>query len=383
MRFSKLAKVASLALAFGLVATTPAYAVNLEGSGASFPEFLINGCKAGFNAETGHTYTYGSGGSGTGRSNSDKEIGDFWMTDAPHVGATRRSSIIHIPVVMAPIGVLHNLPGSKTLQLSAPTIAGIFSGQITMWNDPKIVADNNRTANVVKYRKNADGSLKKNAKGDLEVLSSRPVKRNYVLPNKKIQVIYRLDSSGTTENFTDYLNKSAPDVWTSPKKAVFSTSFTAGELTRPANIGRMVAGDKSAGVALLAGRTPYSITYVEPSFAKANNLKVAEIINNVGSAVVADATGVSAFMAEATQDPNGYITFDFATKAPGAYPLGITSYLLADTASKDKTKAAAIAQLAKFWMSPACAQTVGEKFGFAVIDGEFLKKSLAQVAKIG
>jgi phosphate transport system substrate-binding protein len=383
MRISKLAKVASLALAFGLVATTPAYAVNLEGSGASFPEFLINGCKAGFNAATGHTYTYAGGGSGTGRSNSDKEIGDFWMTDAPHVGSSRRSSIIHIPVVMAPIGVLHNVPGSKPLQLSAATIAGIFSGAITMWNDPKIVADNNRTISVVKYRKNADGSLKKNAKGDLEVLSNRQVKRNYVLPNKKINVIYRLDSSGTTENFTDYLNKTAPTEWPYTKKAVFSQTFTKGELNAPGNIGRIVAGDKSSGVALLAGRTPYSITYAEPSFAKANKLKVAEVINNVGTAVTADATGVSAFMAEAKQDANGFLSFDFATKAPGAYPLGITSYLLADTASKDKTKAAAVAELAKFWMSPKCAQEVGEAFGFAVIDGDFLKKSLAQVAKIG
>jgi phosphate transport system substrate-binding protein len=383
MRFSKLAKVASIAIAFGLVATTPAYAANLEGSGASFPDFLIQGCKKPFNDATGHTYTYNPAGSGTGRSNSDKEIGDFWMTDAPHVGSTRRASLIHIPVVMAPIGILHNVPGSKPLQLSAATIAGIFSGKITMWNDPAIVADNNRTLNVVKYKKNADGSLKKNSKGDLEVQSTKPVKRNYVLPAKKINVIYRLDSSGTTENFTDYLNKTAPTVWTSVKKAVFSQSFTAGELTAPGNIGRIVAADKSAGVSLLAGKTPYSITYVEPSYAKANKLKVAEIINNVGTAVVADAVGVSAFMAEATQDANGYLTFDYATKAPGAYPLGITSYLLADTASKDKTKAAAVAELAKFWMSPKCAKDVAEAFGFAVIDGDFLKKSLAQVAKIG
>jgi phosphate transport system substrate-binding protein len=383
MRVSKLAKVASIALAFGLVATTPAYAANLEGSGASFPQFLIEGCKKGFNEATGHTYTYNPAGSGTGRSNSDRPVGDFWMTDAPHVGSSRRSSIIHIPVVMAPIGVLHNVPGSKPLQLSAATIAGIFSGKITMWNDPAIVADNNRTINVIKYKKNPDGTLKKNAKGDLEVLSSRPVKRNYVLPPKKIQVIYRADSSGTTENFTDYLKQTAPEVWTSVKKAVFKDSFPGGELNLPANLGRMVSADKSAGVALQAGRTPYSITYAEPSFAKANKLKVAEIINNSGAAVVADATGVSAFMAEATQDANGYLTFDFKTKAAGAYPLGITSYMLADTKYADKTKAAAVAELAKFWMSPKCAKDVGEALGFAVIDGDFLKKSLAQVAKIG
>jgi phosphate transport system substrate-binding protein len=383
MRFSKLAKVASIALAFGLVATTPAYAVNLEGNGASFPDFLIQGCKKPFNDATGHTYTYNPNGSGEGRKSSDASLGDFWMTDAPHTAATRRSSIIHIPVVMAPIGILHNVPGTKPLQLSAPTLAGIFSGAITMWNDPAIVADNNRTINVVKYKKNPDGSLKKDAKGDLEVASNKPTKRNYVLPAKKITVIFRDDSSGTTENFTDYLNKNAPTVWTSAKQATFRNSFTKGELSLPQNIGRMVSAQKSAGVALQAGRTPYSITYVEPSYAKANKLKVAEIINNAGAAVKADATGVSAFMAEAKQDANGYLTFDHTTKAAGAYPLGITSYLLADTASKDKTKAAAVAELAKFWMSPKCAAEVGEAFGFAVIDGDFLKKSLAQVAKIG
>jgi phosphate transport system substrate-binding protein len=57
--------------------------------------------------------------------------------------------------------------------------------------------------------------------------------------------------------------------------------------------------------------------------------------------------------------------------------------MLADTKYADKTKAAAVAELAKFWMSPKCAKDVGEALGFAVIDGDFLKKSLAQVAKIG
>jgi phosphate transport system substrate-binding protein len=382
MRVSKLAKVASLAIAFGLVATTPAYAANLEGSGASFPALLIEACKKPFNEASGHTYTYSALGSGTGRSNSDKSVGDFWMTDAPHVGSSRRSSIIHVPVVMAPIGILHNVPGSKSLQLSAATIAGIFAGKITMWNDPAIVADNNRSVLTVKYRKNPDGSLKKNAKGDLEVLSSRQVKRNYVLPNKKIQVVFRADSSGTTENFTDYLYNTAPTVWTKTKKAVFRDSFP-GDLNALSNIGRMVSASQSAGVALQAGKTPYSITYAEPSFAKANKLKVAEVINNAGAAVAADATGVSAFMAEATQDANGYLTFDFKTKAAGAYPLGITSYMLADTKYSSKATAAAVAELAKFWMSPKCAKDAGEALGFAVIDGDFLKKSLAQIAKIG
>ena len=77
------------------------------------------------------------------------------------------------------------------------------------------------------------------------------------------------------------------------------------------------------------------------------------------------------------------MTYDFATKEPGAYPLGIVSYLLADTNYDDKTQAKAVAEFAKFILSPACAKTVGEPLGFSVIDGDLLKKSLAQVAKIG
>jgi phosphate transport system substrate-binding protein len=278
--------------------------------------------------------------------------------------------------------VLHNVPNSKTLQFSATTIAKIFGGEITMWNDPAIVADNNRTTTKVIYRKNADGSLKKDAKGDPIVLRSQQVKSTVILPNKKIQVVYRSDSSGTTENFTEYLNKTAPAVWTKTKKAVFKDSFP-GDINALSNLGRITGAAQSAGVALQAGKTPYSITYAEVNYAKANNLKVANVINNAGASVTPDATGVSAFLAQATQDASGYLTFDYATKERGAYPLGITSYLLADTKYADKTKAAAVSALAKFWLSPKCAKDAGEELGFSVIDGDFLKKSLAQIAKIG
>jgi phosphate transport system substrate-binding protein len=384
MRVSKLAKVASVALAFGLVTTTPAYAANLEGSGASFPALLIEACKAPFANESGHTYTYSAVGSGAGRTNSDRAVGDFWMTDAPHTGSSRRASIIHIPVVAAPIGILHNLPipSSKKLQLSASTIAGIFSGKITMWNDPAIVADNNRTVTSVVYFKNADGSLKKDKNGDPMVQRTRNLKSVVALPNKKINVIYRSDSSGTTENFTDFLNKSAPTIWTKTKKSVFKDSFP-GNINDISNLGRITAAAQSSGVALTAGKTPYSITYAEVSYAKANKLQAANIINNAGASVAPDSTGVSAFLAQATQDSSGYLTFDFATKEQGAYPLGITSYLLADTKYPNKATAAAVAELAKFWLSPKCAKDAGESLGFTVIDGDFLKKSLAQIAKIG
>jgi phosphate transport system substrate-binding protein len=382
MRVSKLAKAAIVAVAFGLVASTPAYAANLQGSGASFPALLIEGCKAPYAAASANSYTYASSSSGTGQANSDKSIGDFWMSDSPYTAATKRASLIHVPLVAAPIAILHNVPGSKTIQFSAATVAKIFAGEITMWNDPAIVADNNRSTTTVTYRKNADGTLKKDAKGDPIVLSTRTLKSTVALPNKKINVVYRSDSSGTTANFTTYLNKSAPSVWTKASNKVFTATFP-GNINDPSNLGRIVGAASSTGVSQLAGKTPYSITYAEVNYAAANNLKIANLINPAGASVAPDSTGVGAFLASASQDANGWLTYDYATKEKGAYPLGIVSYLLADTKSGDKTTAAAVADFAKFILSPACSKTVGEPLGFSVIDGDLLKKSLAQVAKIG
>jgi len=383
MRISKLAKVASLALAFGLVAGTPAYAVDLQGSGASFPALLIEGCKAGFaSSGSGHTYVYASSSSGTGQSNSDKSIGDFWMSDGAYTAATKRASLIHVPLVAAPIAILHNLPAKTTLSLSAATIAGIFGGTITRWNDPAIVADNNGSTTKVIYKKDANGNPEKDAKGNPVVLRTQIVTNRYTLPNKPIKVVYRSDSSGTSENFTNYLHNSAKSVWSKAKNKVFKDSFP-GDINSATNLGRVVGAASSTGVAQLAGKTPYSITYAEVNYATANNLKVSNVINPAGSSVAPDSVGVGAFLASATQDVNGFLTFNYATTEKGAYPLGIVSYLLADSKYPSATQAAAVKAYATYVLSAKCSKDVGAGLGFSVIDGELLKKSLAQVAKIG
>ncbi len=383
MRISKLAKVASLALAFGLVTGTPAHAVDLQGSGASFPALLIEGCKAGFAASgSGHTYVYASSSSGTGQANSDKSIGDFWMSDGAYTASTKRASLIHVPLVAAPIAILHNLPSKTTLSLSAATVAGIFGGTITRWNDPAIVADNNRTTTKVFYKLDKNGNPAKDAKGNPVVLRTQNITQRYTLPDKPIKVVYRSDSSGTSENFTSYLNKSASAVWPKAKNKVFKDAFP-GNINDTANLGRVVGAASSTGVAQLAGKTAYSITYAEVNYATANKLKVANLINVAGSSVAPDSTGVGAFLASATQDANGFLTYDYATKEKGAYPLGIVSYLLADTKYPDATKAAAVKAFANYILSTKCTKDVGAALGFSVIDGELLKKSLAQVAKIG
>jgi phosphate transport system substrate-binding protein len=381
MKVSMLAKSAAVALVFGLVASTPAHAVDLSGSGASFPNALIQACKASYSTATGHSFTYADGGSGPGRTASDNKIGDFWFSDAAHVGANKRATVIHAPVIAAPIGILHNLPSRKTLVLSANTIAGIFAGTITKWNDPAIAKDNNRTINKVTY-KTKGGQIVKDSKGDPIVLKSTPVNISYNLPNKTIKVIYRSDSSGTSENFTNYLNKSAPTVWTKAKASTFTSSFP-GVINSPENLGRVVGAQSSSGVSLLAGKTPYSITYAEPNWAVQNKLKIADVINPAGAAVTPTSVTTSAFLSQGAMDANGIVTFDYATKEAGAYTLGIVSYMLVETNYADKTKAAAVKALATHLLSPGCAKTIGEPLGFSVLDGEFRKKAEAQVAKIG
>jgi phosphate transport system substrate-binding protein len=274
------------------------------------------------------------------------------------------------------------LPSRNTLSLSAATIAGIFSGTITRWNDPAIVKDNNRKYDKIVYKKDRNGNPVLDAKGNPVVATKIATSTRYTLPNKPIKVIYRSDSSGTTENFTNYLNKSAPTIWTKAKAAVFTSSFP-GNINAPENLGRIVGASSSTGVSQLAGKTPYSVTFAEVNYAVANKLKVAHVINPAGNAVEPNSVNTSAFLAQAEMNANGIMTFDYATQEAGAYPLGIVSYMLADTSYPDKNKGAAVKSLANFLLSPACAKDKGANLGFSVIDGDFLKKAQSLVAKIG
>jgi phosphate transport system substrate-binding protein len=377
MKITKSLKIAAAALALSFFAVQPAFAVGLTGAGATFPSPLFDNCKAGFAADTGHTFTYGLGGSGTGRGNSDKGVGDVNFSDTAHKAATRGANVIHVPVVAAPIAVLYNLPNkSKTLNLSANTIAGIFAGTITKWNDPAIVADNNRVIKSVVYRKNADGTIRRDAKGNPVVLRTDNRQVYYTLPNQTIKVVYRSDASGTQGNFTAYLNAVAPSIWTKAGNNSFSSTFP-GNLNAPENLGRITGASGSSGVAVQAGKTPYSITFAEVSFAKAQRLGLANIQNAAGNFQAPDAAGTSAFLAGGKIDANGFIDFDYATKAPGAYPLGIVSYALVDTKNPN---ASAIKEFLNYLLSPKCVSTTPD---FALIGGELLAINKRQIAKIG
>ena len=380
MTFSKKAKALVIAGLIAISSATPAHAVDLQGSGASFVDPLLQACKAGFAKASSHSYVYTSTGSGTGQKNSDAKIGDFWFSDTPHTAATKRSTVFHAPVVAAPIAVLVNLPAKKDVYLSATTVAKIFAGEITRWNDPAIVADNNRSVASVVYKKDEQGNALKDASGNPVVLRSGTKSVIYTLPNQPIKVIFRSDGSGTSGNFTAWLNAVAPTVWSKAGNNAFTTAFP-GNINATGNIGRIVGANQSQGVATLAAKTKYSITYAEKNWGDAYGLRSAYVGNASGSFTFPDSVATSAFLGEASQDANGIVKYDYNTKVAGAYTLGIISYMLIESEYADKTRGAAVKQLAEYIVSPACSG-VDPKLGFVVISGTFLDKAKAQLAKM-
>jgi phosphate transport system substrate-binding protein len=350
MKFSKKAKALVLAAVIAVSGAAPAHAVDLAGSGASFVVPLVEACKAGFAQKTKHSFVYTSTGSGTGKNNSDNKIGDFWFSDSAHTGAKKRSTIFHAPIVAAPIAVLVNLPAKKDIYLSSETIAKIFSGAITKWNDPAIVADNNRSVKTVVYRKNAAGNVAVDKSGKPIVLRTDSRKIFYTLPNKPIKVVFRSDTSGTSNNYDT------------------------------ANIGRIVGANGSQGVATLAAKSPYSITYAEKQWGTSFGLRAAYVGNASGNFTLPDSASTSAFLGEAKQAADGIVTFDYNTKVAGAYPLGIISYMLLETSYEDKTKGAAVKELAEYFLSPECAASAASA-GFIAIEGTFLAKAKELLAR--
>jgi phosphate transport system substrate-binding protein len=380
MTFSKKAKALVIAGLIAITSATPAHAVDLQGSGASFVDPLLQACKAGFAKSSSHSYVYTSTGSGTGQKNSDAKIGDFWFSDTPHTAATKRSTVFHAPVVAAPIAVLVNLPAKKDVYLSATTVAKIFAGEITRWNDPAIVADNNRSVASVVYKKDAQGNAVKDKSGNPVVLRTSQKSVIYTLPNQPIKVIFRSDGSGTSGNFTAWMNAVAPTVWSKAGNNAFTTAFP-GNINATGNIGRIVGANQSQGVATLAAKTKYSITYAEKNWGDAYGLRSAYVGNASGNFTFPDSVATSAFLGEASQDANGIVKYDYNTKVAGAYTLGIISYMLIETEYADKARGAAVKQLAEYIVSPACSG-VDPKLGFVVISGTFLDKAKAQIAKM-
>lgn len=380
MKASRPLKIAVAAIAIAVLGANSALAaVTITGDGSSFAAPLLNACKVQWQKDN-PDYTlgsYGANGSGTGRTNSDKGIGDFNFTDAIHT--TALSSVLHIPVVAAPIAITYNLGGRKDLYLSQKTLSGIFAGTITKWNDPAIVADNNGTSPKVIYKEDADGNPVKDAAGKPIVLKTINVKKRFTLPNQTINLVTRSDGSGSTQNLVNLFIKQFPSVWTKPSSSTFANVFP-GNINDISNIGRITAVKGSALMAATVKKISYSIGYVESSYATKNGLGIANIKNAAGNFQGPDAAGTAAFLSAATATADGKLTFDYDTKEAGAYVLGIVSYALVDT-TKTGDAAKATKSFLTYVLSPACP-TTDSTLEYTTLTGKLLKVNQDLLAKL-
>ena len=387
-----LAVIATAASAL-IFSAVPAYAETLNGSGATFALPLIDACKVDFAKDSGHTINYPGGGSGKGRTDFTAGLVDFAGSDAPYSsGAPAADTFVYAPIYAAPVAVMYNLPTVKEpIYLSPSTIAQIFSGYITNWDDKLIAADNERVVKTPVYKTQKITTTVKgkkvtktvpvlDKKGKAIVSSYNEKTVNIDLPKQQITVWYRTDSSGTSENFTRFLkgaNAGANErLWPKTQNSTFANA-TPNNITTFFNFqGASGSAAVSAGVAGKVG----SITYSELSFATDNKLPVAYVKNAAGEFAAPSAAGTSIFLGGGTINEDGTVSVDFVKAIPGAYPIGTTSYGLAYTSGKSAAKQAAVAAWFTYVLDK-CASKYPEK-GFAQITGPLATKAKAQIAKI-
>ena len=393
----KLAVVA-IATAALFTSSTPAFAAVINGSGATFASPLIDACRVQFAKETGHDVNYTGGGSGKGRTDFSGKLVDFAGSDAPYSPASLEPrGLVYAPIFAAPISVYYNLPGlSDSITMSPDTLAKIFSGEIQKWNDQAIVADNKKVTKEPIFKTKqikqtiTDKKTKKKTTKTTTVpvldAQGKPVISGYKenvfetkLPDTQIQVWYRTDSSGTSENFANYLKNSVSTSTIWPKAA----SGTFANTTPKALSGffNFQGGSGSAAVAAGVVKNVGAIGYGELSFATDNKLPSASIINPAGEAVAPSSSGTSAFLGAATLNSNGTLTYDYKTKVSGAYPLGTASYGMASTSYGTKVIATTI-QAWFTYVLEKCPNSFPEK-GYSLITGKLADLARVQIAKIG
>ena len=242
--------------------------------------------------------------------------------------------MLYTPILISPITVSYNLSGVSSLKLSAPVIADIFQGKIKKWNDSAIAADN----------------------------------PGVKLPSTAITIAHRSDSSGTTQNFSEFLVEGAPGVWKLGSSSTINWPATSR------------GGNGNGGVAQIIKSTPGAVGYVDYADAKASNLTFASIKNKAGNYVAPSVSAATTAADGATVAPN--LTFS-AIWAPGAssYPITAQSWVLA----YQKQSSANTTKLLKayFGYLVGAGQKLLPGLGYAQLPSSIDQKAKAQLSKIG
>jgi len=232
--------------------------------------------------------------------------------------------LIEMPVYISPIAITYNLEGIEDLKLAPRTLAKIFAGKITHWNDPE----------TAEHNPGVD------------------------LPNQRITPVHRAEDSGTTANVTDYLNAAAGDAWPHGRTETWPAQL-AGE-----------SAQGTSGVVKVTSQTPGAITYADASQVRNDDtLAIAEIEvgnNHVGPTAEA-AANILTESQQTTTDGQYVHTFDLDrdTQASGTYPIVLASYVIACTNYDSANTAEVVRSYLDYIVSEQGQQLAAERAGSA------------------
>ena len=321
----------------------------LNGSGATSQQVAIQAWTAQFQSQNeAVTVNYDPQGSGTGRESFQSGAVQFagsdraFKTDEISTGTfgacAADSDIVEIPAYISPIAIIFNLEGIDSLDLDADTVAKIFTGQITKWNDPAIAA------------LNPDATL----------------------PDQAISPVHRSDKSGTTGNFTEYLAAAA------------SSSWTAGSVEEwPTELGGEAAQGTS-GVVEAVTNGVGMIGYADAS--RAEGLGTVAI--KVGESFVSYSPEAAAAIVDASQIEGGRTDHDIAIEldrtstAEGVYPIVLVSYLIGCEQYADAANAELVKAYFGYIISEEGQQVAAEAAGSAPISADLRSKIEPAIASI-
>ena len=357
-RIGAIGAVAALALAGCAANEAPAAdgptadaASTLEGTlratGASSQGAAQEAWVAGFQtANSGVTINYEPTGSGTGRENFLAGASDFIGSDRAFkldefseggFQMCASDAIVEVPLYISPVAVAFNLEGVESLNLDPASIAGIFAGTITNWNDPAIAAQN----------------------------------EGVELPDLAISPVHRSDPSGTQETFTKYLNATAGDVWTYEPADVW-----------PIKGGEAAQGTSGVVQAIKAGNG--AIGFADAS----QTADLGQVHVGVDGEYVPYSAEAAAALVENSPLEEGRgagdLVFDVdpAAAPAGAYPIALVSYLIGCEQYEDTNKAAIVKSYFEYMASEEGQQAAADNAGSAPISAGLRDKVLAAIDTI-
>jgi phosphate transport system substrate-binding protein len=328
--------LAVMTLALAAAGAARADKMLINGAGATFPFPIYSKWFSDYNKlHPDVQINYQSIGSGGGIKQFAEKTVDFGATDAPMSEEEMKKApgAQHIPTVMGAVVVVYNVPGLTDLKLTPATLAGIFLGKISNWNDPALAAENSGAK----------------------------------LPDLAISVAHRSDGSGTTAVFTDYLSKVSPE-WKSGPGDGKSVSWPVG-----------LGGKGNDGVTAIVKSTEGAVGYVELAYANQNKLTVAGLRNKDGKFVKPTLESVSAAAAE-VEMPEDYRVSITDAPGPDSYPISAFTYLLVYRDQPDAAKGAALLHF--IWWAIHERQKSAPSLDYAPLPKPVVKKIEATLQKL-